>query len=100
MDVLVMGCTILLLQMWRPFRRLPPSHPLRFAENNDSFTGVGAVFWIQSKTNNQFVSVSTDGQMLWWDTRRLSEPTDVVQVRPHSRRYALLCLLSAHDSIA
>ena len=33
------------------------------------------VFWIQSKTNNQFVSVSTDGRMLWWDTRKLSEPT-------------------------
>lgn len=34
------------------------------------------VFWINSKTGNQCVSVSTDGQMLWWDTRRLSEPTD------------------------
>ena len=34
------------------------------------------VFWIQSKTNNQFVSCSTDGRMLWWDTRKLSEPTD------------------------
>jgi dynein intermediate chain 2 len=38
------------------------------------------VFWVQSKTNNQFVSVSTDGQMLWWDTRKLSEPTDVIQL--------------------
>jgi len=34
------------------------------------------VFWINSKTGNQCVSVSTDGQMLWWDTRRLAEPTD------------------------
>lgn len=34
------------------------------------------VFWINSKTGNQCVSVSTDGQMLWWDTRRLTEPTD------------------------
>jgi dynein intermediate chain 2, axonemal len=34
------------------------------------------VFWINSKTGNQCVSISTDGQMLWWDTRRLSEPTD------------------------
>jgi dynein intermediate chain 2 len=24
----------------------------------------------------QCVSVSTDGQILWWDTRKLSEPTD------------------------
>lgn len=38
------------------------------------------VFWVQSKTNNQFVSVSTDGQALWWDTRKLTEPTDVIQL--------------------
>lgn len=38
------------------------------------------VFWVQSKTNNQFVSVSTDGQMLWWDTRKLTEPTDTIQL--------------------
>lgn len=37
-------------------------------------------FWIQSKTNNQFVSVSTDGRMLFWDTRKLSEPTDEVSL--------------------
>jgi len=36
------------------------------------------VFWINSKTGNQCVSVSTDGQMLWWDTRRLTEPTDSI----------------------
>ncbi len=36
------------------------------------------VFWINSKTGNQCVSVSTDGQMLWWDTRKLSEPTDSI----------------------
>ncbi len=34
------------------------------------------VFWIQSKTGNLCVSCSTDGQMLWWDTRRLGEPTE------------------------
>lgn len=34
------------------------------------------VFWISSKTHNMVASVSTDGQMLWWDTRRLGEPTD------------------------
>lgn len=34
------------------------------------------VFWTSSKTHNLCVSVSTDGQMLWWDTRRLGEPTD------------------------
>jgi len=34
------------------------------------------VYWISSKTGNQCASVSTDGQMLWWDTRKLSQPSD------------------------
>eukprot|EP01029_Cantina_marsupialis_P028422 TRINITY_DN776149_c0_g1_i1.p1 TRINITY_DN776149_c0_g1~~TRINITY_DN776149_c0_g1_i1.p1 ORF type:complete len:575 (-),score=193.02 TRINITY_DN776149_c0_g1_i1:132-1856(-) len=34
------------------------------------------VFWISSKTGNLCCSVSTDGRMLFWDTRRLGEPTD------------------------
>lgn len=37
---------------------------------------VSDVFWISSKTGHQCVSVSTDGQMLWWDTRKLQEPID------------------------
>ena len=44
------------------------------------------VFWIQSKTNNQFVSVSTDGRMLWWDTRKLTEPTDELQLTDQAGR--------------
>lgn len=44
------------------------------------------VFWIQSKTNNQFASVSTDGRMLWWDTRKLSEPTDEVSLTDANSR--------------
>ncbi len=38
------------------------------------------IFWISSKTGQQCASVSTDGQMLWWDTRRLGEPTDSLQL--------------------
>ena len=35
------------------------------------------VFWVSSKTGNQCVSVSTDGQMHWWDARHLDAgPTD------------------------
>merc|ERR1712224_215857 len=36
---------------------------------------------IQSKTGNHCVSVSTDGQLLWWDTRRLHAPTEVVKTQ-------------------
>merc|ERR1711871_981794 len=38
------------------------------------------VFWISSKTGDLCASVSTDGQMLWWDTRRLCEPTQRLQL--------------------
>jgi hypothetical protein len=43
-------------------------------------TAVYDVFWVSSKTGNQCCSVSTDGQMMWWDTRKLSEPQDTIQV--------------------
>eukprot|EP01006_Ploeotia_vitrea_P046809 TRINITY_DN67063_c2_g1_i1.p1 TRINITY_DN67063_c2_g1~~TRINITY_DN67063_c2_g1_i1.p1 ORF type:complete len:579 (-),score=300.96 TRINITY_DN67063_c2_g1_i1:51-1787(-) len=29
------------------------------------------VFWVQSRTGNECCSVSTDGQLLWWDIRKL-----------------------------
>lgn len=31
--------------------------------------------WIQSRTGNECVSVSSDGQLLWWDTRKLTDGT-------------------------
>lgn len=33
-------------------------------------------FWISSKTNKTFLSVSTDGQLLFWDCRQLNAPTN------------------------
>jgi dynein intermediate chain 2 len=32
--------------------------------------------WLQSKTGSECTSVSTDGYVHWWDTRRLSEPVE------------------------
>uniref|UniRef100_A0A3B3BWR0 Dynein, axonemal, intermediate chain 2b n=1 Tax=Oryzias melastigma TaxID=30732 RepID=A0A3B3BWR0_ORYME len=34
------------------------------------------VIWLQSKTGTDAFSASTDGQVLWWDVRKLSEPTE------------------------
>eukprot|EP00698_Gefionella_okellyi_P008263 TRINITY_DN2042_c0_g1_i2.p1 TRINITY_DN2042_c0_g1~~TRINITY_DN2042_c0_g1_i2.p1 ORF type:complete len:570 (+),score=116.88 TRINITY_DN2042_c0_g1_i2:49-1758(+) len=34
------------------------------------------VFWIASKSGTEFFSVSTDGQVLWWDYRRMGEPME------------------------
>ena len=34
--------------------------------------------WIQSKTGTECFSASTDGQVLWWDIRKMGEPTEVL----------------------
>jgi len=34
------------------------------------------VAFIQSRSGSEFCSVSTDGTVLWWDAKRLSEPID------------------------
>ena len=39
---------------------------------------VSDVFWISSKTGHQCASVSTDGRLLLWDTRKLEEPLDSI----------------------
>lgn len=38
--------------------------------------------WIQSKTGTECFSVSTDGQVLWWDIRKLGEPTESLFLDP------------------
>jgi len=39
------------------------------------------VFWTSSKTGSSAASVSTDGQMLFWDVRKLKAPTDKVTLK-------------------
>eukprot|EP01112_Ceratiomyxa_fruticulosa_P014830 TRINITY_DN4297_c0_g1_i3.p1 TRINITY_DN4297_c0_g1~~TRINITY_DN4297_c0_g1_i3.p1 ORF type:complete len:588 (+),score=110.60 TRINITY_DN4297_c0_g1_i3:166-1929(+) len=36
--------------------------------------------WIQSKTFTEFFTTSTDGQVLWWDTRKIGEPTEAMML--------------------
>jgi len=37
--------------------------------------------WLQSKTGTEAMTVSTDGQVLWWDTRRLGQPLEDLTLR-------------------
>lgn len=46
---------------------------------------VSDIFWVSSKTGHQCVSVSTDGQMFWWDTRKLEEPIDTLVLDTDSK---------------
>eukprot|EP00741_Cyanophora_paradoxa_P021766 tig00000241_g21009.t1 len=34
------------------------------------------IAWLQSKTGTECTSISTDGQVFWWDIRKLGEPTE------------------------
>lgn len=36
------------------------------------------VKWIATKSNTEFFSGSSDGRAMWWDTRKLREPTEVL----------------------
>ncbi|CAH8577065.1 unnamed protein product [Schistosoma turkestanicum] len=37
---------------------------------------VWKALWIQSKTGTECFSTGTDGQVFWWDVRKMSEPTE------------------------
>jgi len=38
------------------------------------------IAWLHGKTPNECASTSTDGQVLWWDIRRLGEPSEMLQL--------------------
>ncbi|XP_055096748.1 dynein axonemal intermediate chain 2 isoform X1 [Symphalangus syndactylus] len=39
---------------------------------------VYGTIWLQSKTGTECFSASTDGQVMWWDIRKMGEPTEVM----------------------
>lgn len=43
---------------------------------------VNSVLWINSKTGTEFFSGGADGQVVWWDTRKLNERLDVLYMDP------------------
>lgn len=44
------------------------------------------VLWVQSKSNTEFFSTSTDGQVLWWDYRKLEEPIEQMWIDPTKKQ--------------
>lgn len=42
--------------------------------------------WIQSKTGTECFSASSDGQVLWWDIRKLGEPTEKLFLDPTKKQ--------------
>ena len=41
------------------------------------YSSVSEFVWLQSKTHSECVSVGGDGRVLWWDIRKLQEPTEI-----------------------
>merc|ERR1719353_2352570 len=42
------------------------------------------IAWLQGKTPFECASTSTDGQVLWWDIRKLGEPSETLQLEDRS----------------
>ncbi|ESN93763.1 hypothetical protein HELRODRAFT_88238 [Helobdella robusta] len=61
-------------------------------ESSDALKGhkdvVRSLVWIQSKTGCELFSASLDGQVLWWDTRKLTEYTEVMYLDPTRKQEA------------
>ena len=34
--------------------------------------------WLQSKTGTEAMSAASDGSVMWWDIRKLAEPTETL----------------------
>ena len=57
--------------------------------------------WLQSKTGTECFSVSTDGMVFWWDTRRLGEPVEELRLVEKSNPDVVLGAVSVeYESIA
>lgn len=56
--------------------------------------------WLQSKTGTECTSVSTDGYVYWWDTRRLGEPVESLQLKEKNGENIYGAVSMEYESIA
>jgi dynein intermediate chain 2 len=87
--VLVGGSYNGLLSIWDTRRGSAPidTSPIERSHRDPVYD----VAWLQSKTGGEFASVSTDGQVLWWDIRNLNEPKEqLTLVEPRAESPASL----------
>eukprot|EP01135_Chromosphaera_perkinsii_P006543 Nk52_evm15s539 gene=Nk52_evmTU15s539 len=78
--VLVGGCYNGLVAYWDTRRGSMPVDvsPIEKSHRDPVYK----VSWIQSKTGTECFSCSTDAQVLWWDIRKLGEPTETLTLDP------------------
>lgn len=68
-DAIVGGCYNGMLSFWDVRKGSTPVESTVLEQSHHD--PVYDIFWIQSRTGNECCSVSTDGQLLWWDWRKL-----------------------------
>jgi dynein intermediate chain 2 len=56
--------------------------------------------WLQSKTGSECTSVSTDGYVHWWDTRRLSEPVESLLLTERGQTTVLGAVSLEYEAVA
>jgi dynein intermediate chain 2 len=78
--VLVAGCYNGLVAYWDVRKGAYPVDTSSIEKSHRD--PVYHVSWVQSKSGSEFFSTSTDGQVLWWDIRKLSEPTEILLLDP------------------
>jgi len=97
--VLLGGCYNGLLQYWDDRKGSAPmeSSPIEKSHRDPVYDTA----WMQSKTGSECASVSTDGQMFWWDTRKLGEPMETLQLDTKGDASAVLGgVVMAYDPAA
>lgn len=81
--ILVAGCYNGQIGFWDTRKG---SHPVEMTPIERSHRDpVYKAIFLQSKTGTECFSTSTDGQVLWWDIRKLGEPTENLLLVPNPK---------------
>ncbi|XP_033330387.1 dynein intermediate chain 3, ciliary isoform X1 [Megalopta genalis] len=77
-NVLVSGLTTGQVACWDIRKGSEPVEisPIEFSHRDVC----NKVLWINSKTGTEFFSASKDGQIMWWDTRKLQKSTETLVI--------------------
>jgi len=103
-DVLVGGCyngLICVFDRRSSARSASGNKPERSSKIEKShYDPVFDVHWTQSKTGTICSSCSTDGRMLWWDTRKLVEPQTSIDLKQEDSEKTLGACSMAYSTEA
>ncbi|GBG59136.1 hypothetical protein CBR_g32153 [Chara braunii] len=58
------------------------------------------VTWLMSKTGTECASISTDGSVMWWDTRRLGEPLESLVLMERNSSIVLGGVSMEYEAVA